>query len=279
MKRILTYGGAPAKRNLTVDCIRKNKAAGQKMTQVDGRNEAECAMMEALGIDLITVADTDFDACRKGAPNTFMTGCQTMTQYMTEDEALAAAIRVAEKGADAIYTPRGLKTVERIAGEGLCVQGHVGLVPRKSTQVGGLRIIGKTAEEAMHLFQDFKRFEDAGGYAVEVECVATEALAAINRKTSLVTHSIGAGIGGDIIFSFFEDITGEARTGFRHVKAWGDVYSLMEQVNVERIKGLSGFRDEVLAGTFPHEPHQVPMNQGEAAKLAEALDKWSPTHR
>ena len=49
-----------------------------------------------------------------------------MVQYVTEDEALAAAIRVAERGADAVYTPRGLKTVERLAGEGLCVQGHSG---------------------------------------------------------------------------------------------------------------------------------------------------------
>lgn len=48
MKKILTYGGVPAMRNLTVDCIRKNKASGQKMTQVDGRNAAECGASKAL---------------------------------------------------------------------------------------------------------------------------------------------------------------------------------------------------------------------------------------
>ena len=31
-----------------------------------------------------------------------------MVQYVTENDALAAAICVAEKGADAIHTPRGL---------------------------------------------------------------------------------------------------------------------------------------------------------------------------
>ena len=60
---------------------------------------------------------------------TFVTGSQTMAQYHTPDEALKAAIVVAEKGADAIYTPRGLGIVETLAKEGLCVQGHLGLVP------------------------------------------------------------------------------------------------------------------------------------------------------
>ena len=57
-----------------------------------------------------------------------MSGSQTTVQYVTENDAPAAAIRVAEKGGDAIHTPRGLKTVERLAGEGLSVQGHLGLM-------------------------------------------------------------------------------------------------------------------------------------------------------
>ena len=279
MKKILTFGGREARRNLTVDCIRNNKAKCQKMTQVDARNGAEAAMLEAQGIDLITVADVDFKECRAAAPDTFMTGCQTMVQYVTEDEALRGAIAVAEQGADAIYTPRGLKTVERLSAEGLAVQGHLGLVPRRSTLVGGLRIIGKTAQEAMRLFQDFKRLEDAGAYACEVECVATEALIEINKRTALVTHSIGAGTGGDIIFSFFEDITGETEADYRHIKRFADVRSLKRQIEEEQRKGLSGFREEVLSGAFPHEPHQVPMVAGEPEKLQEALDKWVPTHR
>lgn len=279
MKRIYTYGGRPASRNLTVACIQANKAARRKMTQVDASNAGEAALLAARGVDLITVADADFADCRSGAPDTFMTGCQTMVQYLTEDEALAAAIRVADLGADAIYTPRGLKTVERLAGEGLCVQGHLGLVPRLSTRVGGLRIIGRTAQEAMRLFADFKRLEDAGAYAAEVECVATEALEEIGRRSPIVTHSIGAGAGGDVIFSFLADISGDGENPPRHAKAWGDVLSLRKQIEAERAKALDGFCAEVASGAFPHEPHQVPMRGGEAEKLREALDKWTPTHQ
>lgn len=279
MKNIYTYGGRPARRNLTIACLQANKAAGRKMTQVSAINADEAGACAAMGIDLITIADHDIEDVRAAAPETFVTGSQTMVQYMTEDEALAAAIRCAEKGADAIFTPRGLKTIERLSGEGLAVQGHVGLVPRKSTLIGGLRTFGKTAEEAMQLFQDFKRLEDAGAVAAEVECVAVEALQEIGPRTSIVTHSIGAGSGGDIIFSFMEDICGDVENPPRHAKAWGDVLSIRKQMQAERGRALGGFRDDVTSGAFPDAAHTVPMTAGEQEKLQEALDKWSPTHQ
>ncbi len=278
MRRIYTYGGQPATRNLTVADLRANKASGIKMTQASALNGEEAAACEAAGIDLITIADFDIKGVRAAAPTTFVTGSQTMVQYVTEDEALGAAIRCAEQGADAIYTPRGLKTVERLAGEGLCVQGHLGLVPRLSTRVGGLRVIGRTADEAMRLWEDFRRLEEAGAVAAEVECVAVEALVEIGKRTGLVTHSIGAGSGGDIIFSFMEDICGDVEAPPRHAKAWADMLSLRRATAAERLKGLTGFRDAVRAGTFPHEPHQVPMTAGEHEKFREALDKWQPVH-
>ena len=279
MKNIYTYGGRPARRNLTVACIQANKAAGVKMTQVSALNGDEAAACVAQGIDLITIADLDIDEVRAAAPDTFVTGSQTMVQYMSEDEALAAAIRTAEKGADAIYTPRGLRTIERLAGEGLAVQGHLGLVPRKSTLVGGLRTIGKTAEEAMRLMEDFRRLEEAGAYAAEVECVAVEALTEIGKRSPIVTHSIGAGGGGDIIFSFMEDICGDVEHPPRHAKSWGDMLSLRKLMRAERANALDGFRDEVQAGSFPGAAHSVSMAPGEQEKFQEALEKWTPLHQ
>lgn len=249
------------------------------MTQVSAETEGEARALEKLGIDLITIAEADLDAIRRGAPNTFVTGSQTMVQYVTEDEALASAISIAERGADAVFTPRGLKTVERLSAEGICVQGHLGLVPRRSTQVGGLRTIGKTADEAMKLMDSFRRLEDAGAYAAEVECVAVEALIEINKRTSLVTHSIGAGSGGDIIFSFLEDICGDVANPPRHAKAWGDMLSIRKLMATERNKAVTGFRDDVKSGAFPDAAHSVSMPHVEHQKFLEELDKYQPLHR
>ena len=59
MRRIYTYGGRAATRNLTVADLQANKAAGVKMTQVSALDGVEAAACEAAGIDLITIADMD----------------------------------------------------------------------------------------------------------------------------------------------------------------------------------------------------------------------------
>lgn len=60
---------------------------------------------------------------------------------------MRAAMEYMEAGADAIYTPRRHALVKMLADEGIPVMGHLGLVPRKCTWVGGLRAIGTTAAE------------------------------------------------------------------------------------------------------------------------------------
>ena len=67
------------------------------------------------------------------------------------------------------------------------VQGHAGLVPRRSTWTGGLRAVGKTVEEAIWVYQKIKEFESAGAYAVEVEVIPEELLSAISKRTTLLT--------------------------------------------------------------------------------------------
>ena len=153
-----------------------------------------------------------------------------------------------------------------LAKEGLAVQGHLGLVPRLSTQRGGLRIVGKTAEEAVELAEDFRRLEDAGAYAAEVECVAAEALAAINPLTKLVTHSIGAGSAGDVIFMFLV----ERPPG--HAKAFADLSSIRAHLAVERRRALRDYRHAVKNGSYPDASTSVSMPPSEHEKLLEALD-------
>ena len=277
MKNIYTYGGHPAKRNLTVADIIVLKGVC-KLTQVSAVNREEAAACVAAGIDLITIWDRDIHEVRAGAPDHFVTGALAMTDYHTSDDILRAAIKVAEAGADAVYTPRSLEIVEMLAKEGLSIQGHLGLVPRRSTQVGGLRAIGRTAEEAMELLEDFRRLEEAGAYAVEVECVPTETLEEINKRTGLVTHSIGAGSGGDIIFSFMEDICGDVEHPPRHAMAWGDMRSIRRQMAEERMKALTGFQGDVKAGLFPDAAHSIALKPAEHAKFLDLLEGWKPLH-
>ena len=271
-RRIYTYGGTPARRNLTVADIVALKGV-RKLNQTCPATEEEAAACEAVGIDVLNTSDVDLPSVRAGAPQTFTIADLPMTAHRTPDDILRAAVEAAEAGADAVYTPRSLRMVEMLAREGLSVQGHLGLVPRRSTQRGGLRVVGKTAEEAIELAEDFRRLEDAGAYAAEVECVAVEALAAIGPRTKLVTHSIGAGSAGDVIFMFLVDICGDSERPPAHAKAFGNLRPIRRQLASERERALNAYRLAVTSGSYPDAATSVSMRPHELDKFLDALER------
>ena len=273
MRKVYTWGHALEERNLTIADMRANKAAGRKMTQVTAGDAEEAAILAAQGIDMIITGSDSFRDVRRGAPNTFITAALFAGRYVTDDEILRGAIDAAMAGADSVLTPRSMRVVEMLAKEGLMVQGHVGMVPSLSILLGGMRMRGRTAAEALEILEDMRRLEDAGAFGVEVECVAEDALIEISRHTSLITNSIGAGAGGDVIFLFFPDICGETENSPRHAKAWGDGAAIKRALREERNKAVAGFRAEVASGAYPSAKHSLSMSDGERERLLEALDK------
>ncbi len=279
MKQIYTYGGELAQRLLTVGCLLDNKAVGQRMTQVTAFDAEEASAAAEQKIDTITIDCANVSEIRAAAPHIFITAAQTMRRYVTEDEALSGAIDALVDGADAVYSPRGLSTIERIAREGISVQGHTGLFPARATQFGGLRTVGKTADEALSLMQDFRRLEEAGAYCCEVECVAEEALTEIMKHSKLLTVTIGAGSSGDVILSYMADLCGDTENPPRHAKAFGDLRSIRQKMAAERNRSLAAYRAAVMDRSFPDAATSVSMPSAELEKLQEGLDKLRPLHQ
>jgi 3-methyl-2-oxobutanoate hydroxymethyltransferase len=278
MKQIYTFGGLRTQRNLTLADIRAAKAAGRKLTQANSMEVAEAAAVATSGVDMMSVTSLRYDETRAVAPHLYMIATLGAPHLITADDVLREAFRVATAGADAVYTIRGMQIVEMLAREGLSVQGHVGLVPRKSVATGGLRAMGKTAAEALSILKDIRRLEDAGAVAVEVECVAADAMNEINRHTSLITHTIGSGSGGDVIFLFTADICGDNPTPPHHARAFGDVLSLRQAMAAERERALTAFAAAVREGSFPNAKVSTSMAPGERDQLREALDCLRPVH-
>jgi 3-methyl-2-oxobutanoate hydroxymethyltransferase len=108
-----------------------------------------------------------------------------------------------------------------------------------------------TMAEALDLWDQFRRLEDAGAFAVECELVTADVLSEINGCTSLVTISLGSGGDADVIFLFASDICGEKAKPPRHARAWGDLAGLHRAVREERVRALSGFRAAVTSSEFP----------------------------
>lgn len=274
MKRIYTFGHEQVERNITVGDMLKNKQKNIKMTQVTAGNAEEAEIIANQDIDMIITGSDWYEDVRRGAPNTFITAALFAGRFITNEEILRGAFEVMMKGADSVLTPRSFDVVEMLAKEGMQVQGHVGMVPSMATKYGGIRTVGKTADEALNVLKDMKRLENAGAFGAEVECVAEDALIELKKHTSLVLNSLGSGTGGDVMFLFFEDICGETN-GIkmpRHAKSWGNGKSIKEELNKERAKAIKGFKTEVENMTYPDSDHVVEMLPGEKDILIEKLD-------
>ena len=171
------------------------------------------------------------------------------------------------------FTNRSFDVVEMLARESIPVQVHMGLVPSLSHWAGGLRAFGRTADEAMQILRTFKRYEDVGAFACEIECVAEDTLRLLNERTSIVTISLGSGNAGDVIFLFMADICGEAENPPRHAHAFRNLKPLHQQLHTERVAALRDFNAEVHAHTFPYTAQSISMRDGELEKLHEALER------
>ncbi|WP_120502549.1 3-methyl-2-oxobutanoate hydroxymethyltransferase [Roseovarius sp. EL26] len=274
MKNIYTFGRKPAQRNYTVKDLQDLKGSGTRLTMCNPATEAEIRACVDAGIDTLTLWDTHLEMARELAPTHFAGTAMNWGQFATNDEIMRHAIDCMENGADMYFTNRSFEVVEMLAREGIPVQVHMGLVPSLSHWCGGLRAFGRTADEAMQIYQTFKRYEDAGAFACEIECVAEDTLRLLNEHTSIVTISLGSGNAGDIIFLFMSDICGESgHNPPKHAHAFGDLGRLHKQIYTERVAALKDFQTEVTAMNFPYPAQAVTMRDGEREKLQEALDR------
>ena len=277
LKRIMTLGGAYGTRNYTVKHLRDQKGK-RVLVETLPFTAQEAAAAEEAGIDTMKVR---FDpsrpepaaAIRRAAPNTFMAFSVPLLAAATEAEAVRLGYDAMAVGADAIMCQWSPRFIAAATEAGVPIQGHAGLVPRRSTWTGGLRAVGKTLDEALWVYREIKALENAGAYAVEVEVIPAQLLAEISKRTTVLTSSIGAGSGGDIQFLFAEDILGNDPPPYpRHSKQYRQLYKLKAQMQAERVAGFTEFIADVREGRFPGPEHVVNASQDMVGAFVEAVD-------
>lgn len=281
LKRVMTLGGAYGTRNYTVRDLRDQKGKRVLVETLPFTPE-EAAAAEEAGIDTMKVR---FDprqpdsaaAIRKAAPNTFMSFSVPLVAAASETEAVRIAYQAMELGADGVMCQWSPRFVAAAAEAGVPVQGHAGLVPRKSTWTGGLRAVGKTLEEALWIYREIKRLEEAGAWAVEVEVIPEDLLREISKRTTLLTSSIGAGGGGDIQFLFADDLLGNSGPPYpRHSKQYRDLHRMRAAMQAERVAGFREFIQDVKSGGFPGPEHVVAAPEGLIEAFVEQAAQDAP---
>lgn len=271
MKNIYTWAAKPARRNVTLADLSAGKGK-RKFTQVTANTAEEAAAAAEAGIDMIIGNSQNVEAVRSGNDTLFLTAAIGLPDFPTESDILREAFRVLALGADAVMTARSMSVVSLLAREDIPVMGHLGLVPRKSTWVGGLRAVGKTADEAFVLHERFRRLEEAGAVLVEAEVIPGPVMAEISARSGLITVSLGSGAGADVMYLFMEDICGEKENRPRHARAYADLAGLHRQIREDRVRALKAFQADAMGGAFPSDRETPRIDPRELEGFKRRLD-------
>ncbi|WP_282608649.1 3-methyl-2-oxobutanoate hydroxymethyltransferase [Pelagibius sp. Alg239-R121] len=233
----------------------------RRLAFVQVAREEEAAAAALAGMDMIgTAFRPETQSFPAAAVDTHFQFGLPWGCHASAEEALRDAMRAMEAGADSIYCAMSPQIVEILAREGVPVIAHVGLVPPKATWVGGMRAVGRSAEQALQVYSEVRSFESAGAFAVEIEVVPARLAAEITRRVSLLTISLGSGLDCDVQYLFSADLLGENRGHIpRHAKVYRNFAAERDRLQVERVAAYGEYLADVKDGAFPEAGHTVPM--------------------
>jgi len=260
---------------ITTAAIRDMKQKKQKVTMLTAYDYGTAAIVDEAGIDIILVGDSlgmvvlGYDStlpvtmedmihhtkavCR-GAKRAMVLGDMPFMSYQASvDEAVRNAGRfLQEAGAHGVKLEGGREVAEvtrRIASAGIPVMAHLGLTPQSVHQLGGYKVQGKGDAAARRMIEDAQILEEAGAFAVVLECVPVPLAREITESLTMTTIGIGAGVHCDGQVLVVNDMLGIfERFTPKFVKKYANL-------NAQMKKAVRQYCDEVRAGEFPDDAH------------------------
>ncbi len=246
----------------------------RQLTEVYVRNAKEASACEAAGIDMIITSERSNCAeIRAAAPNTFLTIGLVYGDYTSTSEVLRGGFQALRHRADAVYCGSSLEFVQAMANEGIPVVGHVGFVPYKSTWSGGFKAVGKTATEALEVYQRTLAYQEAGAIGVEIEIVPHKVAAEISRRVNILLIGMGSGTGCDAQYLFSTDILGDNEGHVpRHARVYRNFKAEYARLHQESIAAFQEFKADVDSGAYPASNQLVEIKEEEYEKFLETMD-------
>lgn len=255
--------------------FKDSKKNGEKLTMLTAYDYTTAKLLDESGVDSILVGDSlgmvvlGYDdtlsvtmedmihhsaAVARGAKNALVITDMPFMSYQTSvyDAVVNAGRLVKEGKAQAVKLEGGIEFCEHIKAivkVSIPVCAHIGLTPQSVNAFGGFKVQGKGKEEAQRLLDEARAVEEAGAFAVVLECVPAKLAKKISESISIPTIGIGAGAGCDGQVLVYQDMLAmysEFKPKF--VKQYAQIGSVMKDAFRQYI-------DEVKSGAFPSEEH------------------------
>ena len=263
--------------------FREKKEKGEKIAMLTCYDYSTARLMDAAGIDGVLIGDS-LGNTMLGYPDTLSVTMEDMIRYSTgvargcenalvvmdmpfmsyqlsvEQGLMNAGRLMKEARGQAVKLEGGARVCPQIRAmtdAGIPVMAHLGLTPQSVNAFGGHRVQGKTDDAARQLMEDAHKIEDAGAFAVVLECVPAPLAARISQQLKIPTIGIGAGNGcvGQILvyqdmLGMFNDFTP------KFVKHFSNI-------GEEMSRAFRDYISEVRSGAFPDEEHSFKMKNAD----------------
>jgi 3-methyl-2-oxobutanoate hydroxymethyltransferase len=276
----------------TVTTILQQKTEGRKITMLTAYDFSTAKIMDEEGLEILLAGDSlgntimgypdtlqvtmedmihHSAAVARGAENALVVADMPFMSYQASVyDAVVNAGRLVKEGlAQAVKLEGGRSVcphIKAITEAQIPVMAHLGLTPQSVNILGGYKVQGKDEASGKTLIDDALAVEEAGAFALVLECVPTDLAALITRMLKIPTIGIGAGNGTDGQVLVYHDMLGiYGRTSPKFSKIFADAG--------ERIReGFRAYIDETKSGAFPDEQHSFPIGN-ETMKVLEDYSK------
>ena len=254
---------------ITIHTLRAMKQRGEKIAALTAYDFFTAKIMDEVGVQLILVGDSlgmailgyentlpvtmeemihHTKAVARAKPNALVVADMPFMTYSNVGLALKNAARFIQASAEAVKIEGGETVIEQVRGviaAGIPVLGHIGLLPQSILETGGYKIQGRTPESAERLVRDAKLLEEAGVFAIVIECVVADVAKKVTTGIKVPTIGIGAGGGCDGQILVSNDMLGQF-TWFtpKHVKRYANLAEEMR-------KAFAAYKREVESSEFP----------------------------
>ena len=272
---------------VTVNTFKEAKANNKKLTMLTAYDYSTAKLIDESGVDSILVGDSLGNvmlgyedtisvtmedmihhgaAVARGAKNALVVVDMPFMSYQTSvyDAVVNAGRLMKEARANAVKLEGGAEVcpqIKAITDAGIPVCAHLGLTPQSINAFGGFKVQGKTEMAAKKLIEDAKKVEEAGAFAVVLECVPEKLATLVTNSIGIPTIGIGAGAGCDGQVLVYADAVGMFSDFTpKFVKKFANVGEAMRQA-------FADYDKEVKEGTFPTAEHTYKIDESVIEKL------------
>ena len=261
----------PSTDRITVPKFVGFKSAGHKITMLTAYDYSMASFMDESGVDAILVGDT-LGMVVQGHETTLPVTIDQMIyhaeivgravrralvivdlpfpiHHVAMNESLAAAVKILKKTkCQAVKLEGGADQaalIETLVTAGIPVMAHVGLRPQNVHVMGGYRV----QRDHERLLADAQAVQNAGAFAVVLECIPSSDAKVITENLAIPTIGIGAGPDCDGQVLVGHDMLG-LTSGYipSFVKQYADLKSQITEA-VQR------WNNDVRTGAFPDASH------------------------